>query len=57
MGNFLLLKVYILLLSQMIIYNVEIHIYERYSRWYMTGLPLLLPCVKEKACASSLLFE
>lgn len=29
----------------------------RYSKWYTTGLPLSLPYVKEKACASSLLSE
>lgn len=51
------LKFYILLLFQMIVYNGEIRIYERYSEWDVTGLPLFLPCVKEKACASSLLFE
>lgn len=33
------------------------HIYDRYPRWYMTGQPLILPCEKEKACASSLLSE
>lgn len=59
MGNFLLLnlKFYPLLLVQMIIDNGEIQIYERYSGWYMTGLPLILPCAKEKACASILLSE